>query len=132
MPIPVLPTTGRFHLLANFVAISGIVQSPNQLPLSCAEVARMDKGRDAKPVVDIRIDVGGDLLAFGSRGLYLGDGQLHLAPVLLPGGLQVEDVNRRLARATNVQCFVDRFQQQIAFVAHVRVVATTVLPGNFR
>ena len=91
----------------------------------------MNERRDAETVVDIGIDICRDLLTLCARGSDFGDRQGHFVPVLFTSRFEVKDVDRSLARAPDIQRFVDRFQQAVAFVAHVSVIATTILAGNF-
>ncbi len=92
----------------------------------------MNEGGDAEPVIDVGIDIGGDFVARGADGFDLRDGLGHFAPVLLTGGLEVEDVDGRFGHLPDFDSFIDGIEQAIAFVAHVGVVASAVPAGDFR
>ena len=122
-----------FDLGARHVTIYSnivVVEATDELVVSLGEMPGVNERGDPQPVVDVGIDVRGDLLTGGPRGLKAGDRQRHLPPVLPSGCLQVEDVHGHFRFAADLQRLVDRLQQPVAFVPHVRVVAAAVLAGH--
>ena len=72
----------------------------------------------------IRINVERDALAAGDRAIDARERVLHLAPVRSAGALVMRDVQMHAALDADPQRLFDRFEQPIAFVAHVRRVET--------
>ena len=107
--------------------IAGSAESLRQRVLARLGVARVDERADVEAVVHVRVDIDGHVLATGARLANPCEREVHLSPVRLTGRLQVEDVHGRVRVAADAQRFVDRLEQSITLVAHVREVATAVL-----
>ena len=130
--VPILPASLLLHLFADARAHRGIPESLRQRVLARLGVAGVDERADIEAVVHVRVDIDGHVLATGARLANPCECEVHLPPVGLASRLQVEDVDGRARVAADAQCLVDRLEQSIALVAHVREVATAVPAGDRR
>ncbi len=90
-------------------------------------VSWVKQSADAETIINVWIDIDGNFLSIGACGFDPGDRQIHLSPVALTGGFQMENVNGCVGGGTDTERLVYRFQQAITFVARVCEVTTAVL-----
>ena len=82
--VQVIPhVTNAIKEFPDFGAQFGVIfQTCQELRTPFCKMPGMDQCVDSEPIVDIRIDVRGDLASTRTSGLNLGNRQRHLAPVL--------------------------------------------------
>ena len=120
----------RLHFLDDALANVRLLQTrdPRVEPafLHPGRHRRVEPGRTG----GVAVHVGSDVQPGGTCRFDLLDRLLHLRPVALAGGLEVIDLRIDLRFARDADQLVQRFEEAIAFAAHVRDVAAAEFAGR--